>query len=63
MYEDLLPLQQEFSFEIEIVDIDDFPALVGKYDELVPVLLHGQTEICHWHLDAAAVRAYLAASA
>ena len=35
----------------------------AKYNELVPVLLHGEHEICHWHLDEAALRAYLEAQA
>ena len=34
-------------------------ALVARYNELVPVLLAGDTEICHWHLDEAKLRAFL----
>ena len=37
--------------------------LEARYNELVPVLLHGETEICHWHLDEAVLRAYLEAQA
>ena len=28
------------------------------YNVCVPVLLHGEHELCHYHLDEAAVRAY-----
>lgn len=48
-------------FDLEVLDVDADPALVGKYDELVPVLAgeDGQ-ELCHYFLDAAKVREYLA---
>ncbi|TVO53319.1 glutaredoxin family protein [Denitromonas halophila] len=47
--------------EIEVVDVDSDPALEARWGELVPVLLaiDGQ-ELCHYHLDEAALRAYLA---
>ncbi|MDD2183085.1 glutaredoxin family protein [Kingella sp. SNUBH-2017] len=63
MRDALRPFQERWGFEIEIVDVDDDPALEEKYNELVPVLLHGAHQICHWHLDAAALEAYLAAQA
>lgn len=47
-------------FAIEVLDVDDDPVLVAKYDELVPVLLDGEGgELCHYFLDAAKVREYL----
>ena len=48
----------EHGWRIEIVDVDQHPELEARWDELVPVLLHGERELCHYHLDAAAVRAY-----
>ncbi len=49
-------------FDIEVLDVDADPALVAKYDELVPVLLDGEgRELCNYHLDAAKVREYLGA--
>lgn len=63
MRDALKPFQAAFGFDVEIVEIDDFPELEARYNELVPVLLHGNTEICHWHLDEAALRTYLAAQA
>lgn len=59
MRDALQPYLAEYRAELEIVEIDDFPDLEAKYNELVPVLLHGEHEICHWHLDEAALRAYL----
>lgn len=56
----LKPLAVEFGVNVSIVDVDSDPALEAKYDELVPVLLHGETELCHYFLDAAKTREYLA---
>lgn len=61
MRDQLLPLQEQYRFTLEITDIDEYPALEEKYNELVPVLLDGETEICHWHLDAERLRRYLLA--
>lgn len=56
----LEPLQAERGFLLDVVDVDAQPKLVEKYDELVPVLLAGETEICHYFLDVSALDAYLA---
>jgi glutaredoxin len=42
-------------FEIDVVDIDQHPALEEKWGDKVPVLLEGETEICHYFFDAAAL--------
>ena len=55
----LAPLAAEFGAEVEVLDVDDDPALVERYDELVPVLLHDGVELCHYFLDAGMVRDYL----
>jgi thiol-disulfide isomerase/thioredoxin len=49
-------------FEVAVIDVDADPQLVARYDELVPVLagVPGDTEICHYFLDEAALAAYLA---
>jgi thioredoxin reductase (NADPH) len=52
-------LRGEFRFEVEVIDVDADPALEARYDELVPVLAVGDRELCHYFLDAAAVREYL----
>lgn len=56
----LAPLAEEFGAEVIVVDVDADPDLEAKYDELVPVLLHGDTELCHYFLDEAKTREYLA---
>lgn len=55
----LLPLAEELGFRLSIVDVDANPELESRYDELVPVLLHGDRELCHYFLDEAKVREYL----
>ena len=52
----LAPLAAEFGAAVEVLDVDDDPALVERYDELVPVLLHNGVELCHYFLDAGTVR-------
>ncbi|MBS0356767.1 MAG: glutaredoxin family protein [Proteobacteria bacterium] len=54
----LTPLQQELGFVVEVVDVDAFPALEELWSEKVPVVLAGDTELCHYFLDEAAVRAH-----
>lgn len=54
-------LRGEFSFEVEVFDVDADPALEAKYDELVPVLAADGQELCHYFLDVEKVRAYLSA--
>jgi hypothetical protein len=48
-------------FTIDVIDVDADPALVARFDELVPVLFGDldAPELCHYFLDADAVRAYL----
>lgn len=50
---------------ITVLDVDADEALVAKYDELVPVLLarkdqQAAQQLCHYFLDEAAVRAFIA---
>ncbi len=56
----LEPLVAEFGCSLSVVDVDAHPDLEAKYDELVPVLLHGENELCHYFLDQSKVREYLA---
>lgn len=55
----LAPLAAEFGVRVRVLDVDADPLLEAKYDELVPVLLHGETELCHYFLDEAKTREYL----
>lgn len=56
----LEPLAEEFGASVTVLDVDADPVLEARYDELVPVLLHGETELCHYFLDEAKTREYLA---
>ncbi|KXB31219.1 glutaredoxin [Dechloromonas denitrificans] len=55
----LLPLVLEYGAALSVLDVDADPVLEAKYDELVPVLLHGETELCHYFLDEPKTREYL----
>lgn len=59
----LQPLLNDYSVSLEIVDVDEFPVLEEAWGELVPVLLHGDIELCHYFLDENAVRSYFLKSA
>lgn len=59
MEQALMPLILDLGFEVEVLEIDDFPDLEARYDELVPVLLHEGRELCHYHLDSAVVIAHV----
>lgn len=57
----LRALQTELMFQFEVSDVDSDAALEARYGEHVPVLVdaHGE-EICHYRLDADALRKRLA---
>ena len=47
---------------VDVIDVDADPALVERFDELVPVLFGDDLaghEICHYFLDEAALRRHL----
>ncbi|MDR3055434.1 MAG: glutaredoxin family protein [Zoogloeaceae bacterium] len=54
----LTPLLAEYGATLEVLDADADPTL-ARYDELVPVLLLGEQEICHYFLDEAKARVVL----
>jgi len=56
----LAPLLAEFGAVLKVVDVDADPLLEARYDELVPVLLHADIELCHYFLDVPKTREYLA---
>ena len=63
MHDALMALQPPgWHFAVAVIDVDADPALVARFDELVPVLFGHpeQDELCHYHLDPARVLAYLA---
>ena len=55
----LASLRGECGFDVDVVDVDSDAALEQRFGTLVPVLMHAGTELCHYHLDAGKVRAYL----
>ena len=55
----LQSLSGEFGIDVEALDVDADPELEALYDELVPVLLHEGSELCHYFLDVGKVRDYL----
>lgn len=52
-------LQGRFRFDVAVVDVDTDPALGRRFGERVPVLAHGDTELCHYRLALERVTAYL----
>lgn len=59
MLAELQPWRQRYGFALEVRDVDDDPALLARFDEWVPVLMDGATEICHYHLDPQRLAAHL----
>ncbi len=53
------PLAAAFDVALELVDVDSSEALEAEYGERVPVLRHGERELCHYFADADELRAYL----
>ncbi len=58
MVDALEDFQAGLAFELQWVDVDADPGLARRYGPLVPVLMAGEREICHYFLDAAALNAY-----
>ena len=52
-------LLEELGADVELIDVDENPLLEKKYGEYVPVLLHGDVELCRFVLDVGKVRDYL----
>lgn len=59
MLASLETLRAELGFGLEVIDVDAEPELARCYNELVPVLMHGERELARWRLDPSALRAYL----
>lgn len=59
MREQLKPFQERYGFDLDVYDVDEDEELEARYNELVPVLLAGDREICHWFLDEEKLVRYL----
>jgi glutaredoxin len=46
--------QAERCFSFQVIDVDTDPVLRSRYGDRVPVLVAGDKEICHYHLDPVA---------
>lgn len=57
----LLPGQSAGWYRLAVVDVDSDPELEARLGERVPVLMLGNVEICHYHLDAERLREVLGA--
>ena len=62
MQESLAPYEAEMGFSVNIVNIDADPSLIRQFGTLVPVLMHGKHEICHYFLDLKALQMYFSQS-
>lgn len=56
MLQTLREFQSEIAHTVRVIDIDDDPALVAKYNDAVPVLTLRGEEICRHFLDLEALR-------
>jgi glutaredoxin-like protein DUF836 len=51
----LQELQARFHFQLQVVDVDADPELERRYGARLPLLTHGERELCRHFLDRAAV--------
>ena len=56
MLGELEQLRPALGFVYRAIDISGDAALEGRYGEWVPVLMQGEHEVCHYFLDAVALR-------
>lgn len=63
MREALAPVAAAAGCAVDEIDVDADPALEARWGALVPVLLAGERELCHYRLDRAALDAFFAAAA
>ena len=52
-------MQPHFSFTLNVVDVDRDLRLVKRFGTEVPVLVHGERELCRHRIDIPGVGAYL----
>ncbi len=58
----LSEFRNDYNFSIQTIDIDADALLREKYNVKVPVLCHGDKEICHHFFDLEAFRRAIAGS-
>lgn len=52
-------VRAETPFDLEVLDVDADPVLEARFNELVPVLMHGELELARYRLEPDKLRAYL----
>jgi len=62
MEQQLSDLQCQLNFAVAIIDVDSDEILSQRYGGKVPVLAHGEREICHYFFNADVVHHYLRAT-
>jgi hypothetical protein len=60
MLTELAALPAARDFPVDVVDVDDDPAVRVRYGHKIPVLLFAGELVCHGHLDAEEVHKALA---
>ena len=60
MLQALEKLQSSLPFSLDIIDIDGDEFLQRRYGEWIPILIAGEEDLCHYHLDEQALRTYFA---
>ena len=55
----LQELQARFAFAVAVVDVDADAQMTRRYGDHVPVLAHGDHELCRHRFEPAGVTAYL----
>jgi hypothetical protein len=58
----LAPLAAVEGCVVDEFDVDADPALEARWGSLVPVLLAGERELCHYHFDRVAWSAFFVAA-
>jgi len=53
-------VRAETPFDLDVLDVDADPVLEARFNELVPVLMHGEHELARYRLQPDKLRAYLA---
>jgi thioredoxin reductase (NADPH) len=56
----LKDLQNRFDFTFDVLDVDRRSEFEADWGDKVPVLLDGETEICHYFLDLDRLTQHLA---
>jgi len=61
MHAQLVALQDEYRFSVEVHDVDQSPDWASAYGEKVPLLMAADTEVCRYFLDMQALKACVGA--